>query len=576
MTEETTPNFLKLSAVMRRVKAILGEHNVLANYFWVKGQLVGRNERNGNLYADLVETSDEGKIIAKIRLAILRYHYGQIRDKLAHDDYALSEGCMVGLQCCLEFHEIYGFSLKCIDADPRVMLGERERQRREIIERLRHEDLINRNASLLATDVPQRIGLITSRESAAYSDILSTIESASSRILIYIADTLMQGDNCEESILRSMDCLEHLHLDLVIIARGGGARFDLSSLDNETIARRIASYRYPVWTAIGHDNDNSILDIVANKAFRTPTAVAQEIAGRYQGAEQLIRDYYDRLNRVTTLAIDSSRSKLDPAFRLLRLGVSRYFEIKKHKLEGSAKDLDKSWDKVYSSSEQRLGLMKSELNLFSKLVIARCKDNLNDDLRQLVRLANFRIGSACETFDAIKERVRRRPALKRIMNEKRKVGGHGKRLELHANLSIAKSSESLRWISKGFNEPRMCKQLFRERHTLDTFKQRLMHVSKSSLGIHRRELFWLHGRLSIEAIVKTIERERDTLDAKALAIKNASPATALARGYSLIYSGSGDVVKSCSQVRISEPLRTELCDGVIISQVSRVEAATSD
>ncbi|MCP9786770.1 exodeoxyribonuclease VII large subunit, partial [Cyanobium sp. N5-Cardenillas] len=423
---------------------------------------------------------------------------------------------------------------------------------------------------------PQRVGLITSRQSAAYSDIVSTIEAANARVSIYIADTVMQGISCEESILRSMACLENLDLDVVVIARGGGSRVDLSTLDNETVARRIASYRHPVWTAIGHDNDNSILDIVANQYFRTPTAVAEEIASRYQVAEQLIRDYYARLNRITIISLEASRRQLDPAFRLMRLGISSYMSIKKQQLEGSSKNLDRSWVRVYSAAGQRLSLMKSELTLFSKHIVLRCEERLREEIRLLHRACTYTIISATNTFDACKDRLRYKSAMKRIMNERQVLSGYGQTLVFHSNHSIVQYSKSLHWVTKDFSEQRLCKHLLSMNQSLLTFKMRMMTCTESSLSINERELSWLQGRLSEDVIFRSIKREREALYSKELAITNASPATTLARGYSIIYSKSGDIVKSCSQVRISESLKTELCDGVIFSQVSSVETTAND
>ena len=91
----------------------------------------------------------------------------------------------------------------------------------------------------------------------------------------------MQGVKTEASVLSALNAIESLDIDLVIIARGGGSKTDLFYLDNEAIARRIAGYKYPVWTGIGHETDTSILDHVANRYFKTPTAVAEDIVARF-------------------------------------------------------------------------------------------------------------------------------------------------------------------------------------------------------------------------------------------------------------------------------------------------------
>jgi exodeoxyribonuclease VII large subunit len=98
--------------------------------------------------------------------------------------------------------------------------------------------------------------------------------------VVYFADAIVQGNQTEQSVLYALQTLESLDLELVLIVRGGGSKTELFSLDNEVIARKIAAYKYPVWTGIGHEIDISILDHVANRYFNPSSCIDRTKSGK--------------------------------------------------------------------------------------------------------------------------------------------------------------------------------------------------------------------------------------------------------------------------------------------------------
>ncbi len=273
--------FYNLSTITKRIQEILQPH--IGPLFWVKAEISSGRERGGSFYCDLVETDETGKIVAKMNCSIWSNDLSRIRKQFkGHDlDLQLDNGTVVGFQCSLQYSPQYGLSLKVVDADPAFALGELELKKREILERLKKEGLFEPNKQLFVPMLPQKIGLITSKGSAAYNDFLKTLTSSIFGFKIYIADATVQGKQSEQSILFALNTLEKIDVEIVIIVRGGGSKSDLYYLDNEVIARRIASYKLPVWTGIGHEIDISILDHVSNRSFKTPTAVAEEILARF-------------------------------------------------------------------------------------------------------------------------------------------------------------------------------------------------------------------------------------------------------------------------------------------------------
>ena len=184
--------------------------------------------------------------------------------------------------------------------------------------------------------LPQKIGLITSKDSAAYNDILKTFSASIFGFKIYLADSTVQGFQTEKSVLHALEILEKLNVELIIIARGGGSKTDLFSLDNEAIARRIAGYKHPVWIGIGHETDISILDHVANQYFKTPTAVAEEIVARFIAMKRHIEEAENRFRSTWSYRFDIDRKWLEDAKTGIVQGTRKFLDTNKSYLLGYA------------------------------------------------------------------------------------------------------------------------------------------------------------------------------------------------------------------------------------------------
>jgi exodeoxyribonuclease VII large subunit len=178
---------------------------------------------NGLIYLSAI---GNGKIIAQIRCTIWNRDLDTIKRVFREHDLELKleNGTVVGFQCSLQYSPQYSLSLKAVAADPTFALGELELRKKQIIDRLNKEGLFEINKRLSVPLLPQRIGLVASKDSAGFNDILKTFETASFGFKIYLADAIVQGNQAERCVLKALDALEKLQVDLVIIARGGAAR----------------------------------------------------------------------------------------------------------------------------------------------------------------------------------------------------------------------------------------------------------------------------------------------------------------------------------------------------------------
>jgi exodeoxyribonuclease VII large subunit len=336
--------------------------NALPDLYWVIAEIIEcKCNQKGHCYLDLVE-KEEHKTVAQIRATIWSYEYGTLSRKFeAAAKTQLKQGIKVLLLVAINFHEVYGLSLNVKDIDPAYTAGEMAIRKREIIERLRKEGIIDLNKDLPLPLVPQRVAVISSPTAAGYGDFTGQLEKNPYGFRFHhtIFPALMQGEDSEKSIMAAFDSISTRKdkFDVVVIIRGGGSVADLSCFDNYAIAARIAHFGLPVITGIGHEKDDTVVDIVAHTKMKTPTAVAEflisgvrsfdeRISGIESGiglyAERLLSEASSSLNLLTRrLSLLASHIVAAPQNRLDALGknitgcLKQYFQLKGNRLSAA-------------------------------------------------------------------------------------------------------------------------------------------------------------------------------------------------------------------------------------------------
>lgn len=257
-------------------------------------------------YLELVEKKPEtGETVAKIRAVIWNGVFRRLAAQFASvTGNTFATGMKVMVCVNVNFHEQYGLSLVITDINPEFTLGDMARQRREIIERLQREGLIERNRQLPWPEVPQRIAIISAAGAAGYGDFMNQLSNNPYGLKYYtcLFQAMMQGVSTVPSILDALQRIEERIdlFDCVVIIRGGGSTTDLNWFDNYDLARRIAMFALPVIVGIGHDRDVTVLDYVAAMRVKTPTAAAEWLIGR--GSTELAR-----LNELQTAIVATAR-----------------------------------------------------------------------------------------------------------------------------------------------------------------------------------------------------------------------------------------------------------------------------
>lgn len=250
--------------------------------YWVRAEMsdVRVNSASKHCYLELLEKDEKnGQTVAKARTTIWARTFQAIRPYFERETkQKFASGLKVLVHVSVEFHELYGYSLNVRDIDPSYTVGDMVRRRAEIIRRLQEEGIYDLNRELPFPLLPQRIAVITSPTAAGYEDFVRQLADNEHGFSFYMKlfPAVMQGDKTEQSVITAFDTLFPYtgFFDVVVLIRGGGSTSELNSFDTYPLAASVAQFPLPVITGIGHERDDTLLDMVAHTRLKTPTAVA--------------------------------------------------------------------------------------------------------------------------------------------------------------------------------------------------------------------------------------------------------------------------------------------------------------
>lgn len=299
-----SPNTITLQEFNNRIKRLLADPSVMN--CWVVAETTDVRI-NQHCYLQLLEKNPKtGATVAKIKAIIwgsqfrfLNARFKQVTGRDIGNDMKI----MVCLS--VNYSPQYGLTVVINDINPEFTLGDMERQRQEILNRLTQEGIIGQNKTVPVPPVLQRIAIVSAAGAAGYGDFMKQLTDNKYGVCFYpcLFQATMQGVKTVPTVLAALDKVEQSqHLfDCVVIIRGGGGTEELNSFDNYDLARRVATFPLPVIVGIGHERDITVLDYVAGIRVKTPTAAAEHII--LQAANALAH-IGDLSNQVVSIARD--------------------------------------------------------------------------------------------------------------------------------------------------------------------------------------------------------------------------------------------------------------------------------
>ena len=300
-----------------------GIEGLFSSRIWIKAEISAVKARTGgHCYMELSQSDDKG-LIAKASAIIWSSRFRFIAPYFESvTGSPLKEGMTVLVEVQVNYSQLYGMSLIINDIDPEYSLGVRALERQKTIERLQTEGLMDLQKELALASLPYRIAVISAEDAAGYRDFMRHLHENpygfAFETVLYPA--LMQGVDCPDSIIAALDAVNESEekYDVVMILRGGGAKLDLACFDDYDLAAVIAQYPLPVLTAIGHDQDHHVCDMVAYEYLKTPTALADFILEMYEDEDARLSSFASRMRLAFTgrlAAMETSVANLNVRIR---------------------------------------------------------------------------------------------------------------------------------------------------------------------------------------------------------------------------------------------------------------------
>ena len=307
---------LSLVELNQRIRMTLEQ--AFPDTYWVRAEMsdVRENGASGHCYLEFIEKDPRsGQLLAKVRGAIWAKTFRLLKPYFEMETgQRFVSGLKVLVRVTVDFHELYGLSLTVVDIDPAYTLGDMARKRLEIIRQLQEEGVFELNKELPLPLLPRRIALISSPTAAGYEDFMNqlTHNRAGYPFYVKLFPALMQGEHTEESVIAALDRIyAHQELfDVVALLRGGGATSDLNSFDSYLLAANCAQFPLPILTGIGHERDDTVVDLVAHTRLKTPTAVAEFLIARMDQAAQTVEELQQTMTQSASVRLLQEKQRL--------------------------------------------------------------------------------------------------------------------------------------------------------------------------------------------------------------------------------------------------------------------------
>ena len=344
--------------------------------YWVEAELSECREARGHCYMELIQKDERNATpIAKASARCWASKWMLVRPYFERTTgQRLHAGMKVLLKVYAQFHEAYGFSWIVTDIDPTYTLGDMARKRQEIIRQLKEEGVFDLQKELQLPLFCQRIAVISSETAAGYGDFCNQLADNpyGFKFETQLFPAIMQGEGVEQSIIDALgrifseysDYSEHSDysdcpFDCVVIIRGGGATSDMSGFDTLALAENVANFPLPIITGIGHDRDESILDMVSHTRVKTPTAAAAFLIDHLKTIMDILNDSQEQIVRLAQQKLTYYKSQFSAIAEVL----PRLFSNVKVRQEAR---LDALNNRLILSSGGKLSSLKAQLSTFAE------------------------------------------------------------------------------------------------------------------------------------------------------------------------------------------------------------------
>jgi exodeoxyribonuclease VII large subunit len=320
------------------------------NDIWVSGEISNLTKHNsGHYYFTLKDEKSE------IRCTLFKYS----RPRLTFEPEENLKVLALGSMNVYVPKGSYQFN---VDDMQRHGVGDRYLAYEALKKKLEKEGLFDEKRKRPLPRYPLRIGVVTSPTGAAIRDIL-TITARRFRADIVLAPALVQGNEAAPSIVRAISLLNDIDVDVIIVGRGGGSLEDLWSFNEESVARAIYASKVPVVSAVGHETDLTIADLVADLRAPTPSAAAELVLPDRAEEDRNLAHLLTRAQRSLFGAVERMRRRfLSLDARWSPEDVLEYVNHQSVRLDEISIRIDMQINRILDARRHRLASLQASLD----------------------------------------------------------------------------------------------------------------------------------------------------------------------------------------------------------------------
>ncbi len=328
---------------------------------WVKGEISNLNfPRSGHVYFDL---KDQEAI-----LPVVLFHRSA-----KQVDFDLKEGLEIRLYGKVSAYEERGnYQIIARELQP-LGEGALKLALKQLREKLEKEGLFDHKHKQPLPELPRSIGLVTSGTGAAVQDMIRTISSRFPPVHILVVPVKVQGEAAKHEIAEAIKFLnKHSLVDVIITGRGGGSLEDLWAFNEEKVARSIFSSDIPVVSAVGHEVDTTISDLVADHTVPTPTAAGQGVVPDYDRLLLKVSNRVERLHRQVKKIVATNLKRLhDKSRRVSKAHPRNKLQRNKNALSRKMKSIHREIKHQFNNRRRRVSAAADQLDSLSPLNVLK-------------------------------------------------------------------------------------------------------------------------------------------------------------------------------------------------------------
>ena len=372
----TTLTLYELNNIVRQTIEL-----TLCDEYWVRTE-INELHVNRHCYMEFVQKDDNGNgLIAKARAQVWANRWSIIKPMFERTTgQSLSAGMQVLVKVQVTFHEQYGYSLNVTDIDPTYTLGDIARRRQEILKIFREEGIETMNKELPLPRLLQRIAVISSATAAGYSDFCNQLNNNKKGLAFKteLFQATMQGKDVEDSVIAALNRIaERLEeWDVVVIIRGGGSTSDLSGFDSLPLAENVAQFPLPIITGIGHERDDTIIDLISHTRVKTPTAAADFIVHHQEEELNNIEYLANALTHLADKLIISQSARISHLAEKIPMLFSAIKAKQETYLHQILSTLNAKSTKHLENQKNKVQMLNTQLGLLAPLIITKQKHRI--------------------------------------------------------------------------------------------------------------------------------------------------------------------------------------------------------